>query len=426
MSLSKMYNFKKIIFIFALIFLVSCLCSFISVSAEAPKLQNNGFVLEDNMVYQNVGSKINIKANNTNNPSGTYYRFIVSSFENTDMEIISDSQSAEAVWVPKKFGTYGLFMDVYTPGDNDSKITHFLEVFVLENRDGIDNLLEPSQLVAPGFTPDIPNFDSNTVEEAITLNKYIGIRNAGGTCSLDSALQLLYNDDAFKGLILGLEDLDEEKTPYLVALKEQFIRMDKSTDKSVDLLFTKDQQMFLIAVNGDFSMEFDGVEWAETRLLNKCIEECKASGRNAVADNIMKLLCFDKKDVAPFCDGADNKLYSSILVADNIDMLKLSIEGKIESCRYLPKTINLVCIDTNMRYYNFYDIVKNASKIELSDGRVFELQGVVMHPDGHYYSVVKNSESDSWVMLDDTNVLSLSKDVISDGDAVQLTYREVR
>lgn len=115
-----------------------------------------------------------------------------------------------------------------------------------------------------------------------------------------------------------------------------------------------------------------------------------------------------------------------MLVADKRDVLGLSIQGKIETCTYLPETINLVCMNENTGYYGFNDVIENASRIVLDDGRVFELQGVVMHPGGHYYSLVKNSESGDWVRLDDTNVIPVTGDVSTGGQAVQLTYREVK
>lgn len=265
-----------------------------------------------------------------------------------------------------------------------------------------------------------------TLTVSVTSPKYIGIKNSGSTCTLDASLQLLYHDQAFKKLILELKDLNKAQTPYLSALKEQFTRMDNSTDRSVSLSFTRPQQQFLIATYGYCFFGMSGFEWAETRLLSKCIYECQISGRNATANEIIKIMCFDARDDSIF-DGTGEKRLSAVLNSKGKELLNKSIKDKIESCSYLPNTINLLCIDSSKKYnelYNFNDVTETANKIELSNGKVLELQGVAMHTGTHCYAIVKNPESDNWVRLDDSTVIQLGKDAKDKNKSLQLIYRQ--
>lgn len=418
LELIRVYKFRKAIFIFTLAFVASCLYTFLNVNADEPTLQNNGFILEDNMVYQIIESQVKIKSNSTNNPSGTYYRFIANNLENGDMDIISDSQSTEVVWVPKKSGTYDLYMDVYTPGDNSSKITHFLRVFVLEDRCDINNPLDPSFPVDSGFTPEIaavPDILEKSDKRPLTVDKYIGIRNRHDSCSLDSALQLLYHDREFRELILELEGLNASEQPYLSALQRQFKEMTGSTAVSIDLQFTDPQIRYLtgndVGTNYDHGSTRD--MWAGSRILLECIRECDGRMDCATIERIKDLFYFD--------DESSVKGYTWQFRMSCGERIASLIESGSDR---LPRTMAFTGFD-----YRSDASYEDTKIIEVNDGgqtRKYELQGVLMWTGTHFYSLVKDSVSGDWYRLDDTNVSNLGKDP---GEfrklAMQYIYREV-
>ena len=228
---------------------------------------------------------------------------------------------------------------------------------------------------------------------SVKREKYVGIKNHGHECSLISAVQMLYHEPEFRELILE-QKVDATKQPYLAKLKEQFERMDEGTSPEF-LVFNGEQVKDLIGIT-EFGCEgFAGGKWAGTRILEKCIDECRMVKNIDMEKIIRDIFDFNytgEADIdSPLLFAMSGECDYSSREKTDIDRNK-EFGSVIKSAKRIPKSITV---------YGFNDKFSMDQKITLGDHE-YEVCKAVMCGNGHAYIYCKDPCDRTWKELNDT------------------------
>ncbi len=275
--------------------------------------------------------------------------------------------------------------------------------------------------VAVKTSVPIEYYDAPEVQiEPVTPGVYKGIINRGYDCSLNSALQMLYHNKNFRNLILNLKLKDVEKEKYLSRLKDQFEKINKGGSPE-NLLFSEELTAELTAKNKPDSPIYDSqglddIQWAQTRLLNHCIEESRNVNDTITASRIRKIFDYN-------FNGIDNPNIPTCFIKTIRDK---SFEKTLSESvsKNIPESINIFRPDfasiKGFNPYECFEIIRNGKKA------VFELCEVLVYFGEHFCTGIKDPETQNWVLINDDIVAGrFSENLFDYCKIVQYTFKKV-
>ena len=270
--------------------------------------------------------------------------------------------------------------------------------------------------VPGGVEEAVFNFRREIKEPNIVKSdeKYIGVNNRNRDCIVISAVNMLSSIPEFRDLVLYHPKTDPKSYPFFTSLQEQLNLL--NTEGKVSRLVFSDEQINALKNDMFYSIEGDtdlSVKWAETLLLDKCVEECMHNGDEETAVKIREMFDFDF--------DYDNMTNKSRFVAVSFDE---SFKGKISRYKKLPTYINIYMPEEKPGFQkdaSFEIVDKDGSK------RRFEVCQVLMHSEAHYYVYIKDLKTGKWIEVNDKIIAELpdEKD-FGDSKGVQYVFREVK
>ena len=261
---------------------------------------------------------------------------------------------------------------------------------------------EPGDYVVSLTVKDRNNIEKSMQKSVLVSpqRKYVGIINRGYDCSLISALQLLFNDSEFKNLVLGLKIKDEKLQPYTSKLQKQFRNMDRNPD-AMEVSFSEDEVLTLTQANAPnapiYDLDISGeVKCPESRLLARCIEECRNVGDAKTVESIRNMFDFNY-------DGKNN-------AETSLCFIKIKQEDGIvetlKKTKHIPKSINICLFGMQADKRKMQEKLNESFEIHCANGtkRKFEIRKVLIHTGGHFYVAVKDLDTRNWIELNDGKV----------------------
>ena len=262
---------------------------------------------------------------------------------------------------------------------------------------------EPGDYIVSLTVKDRNNIEKSMQKSVLVSSqrrKYVGIINRGYDCSLISALQLLFNDSEFKNLVLGLKIRDERLQPYTSKLQKQFRNMDRNPD-AMEVSFSEDEVLTLTQANAPNAPIYDldilgEVKCPESRLLARCIEECRNVGDAKTVESIRNMFDFNY-------DGKNN-------AETSLCFIKIKQEDGIvetlKKTKHIPKSINICLFGMQADKRKMQEKLNESFEIHCANGtkRKFEIRKVLIHTGGHFYVAVKDLDTRNWIELNDGKV----------------------
>ena len=282
------------------------------------------------------------------------------------------------------------------PGD-------YIVSLTVKDRNNMEKLMQESVLVTP-------------------QRKYVGIINRRYDCSLISPLQLLFNDSEFKNLVLGLEIKDEKLQPYTSKLQKQFRNMDGNPD-SMEVSFSRDEVLTLTQEKAPDAPIYDSdasgeIEYPASRLLARCIEECRNVGDIETVESIRGMFDFNY-------GGKDNKETPLCFVKIKQEA---GFKETLKEVRQIPKSINISLFGMHADKRKMQEKLNESFEIDCADGtkRKFEIRKVLIHTGGHFYVAVKDLDTKEWIELNDKVVKKFGNGECSKHCILQCVFEEVK
>lgn len=249
--------------------------------------------------------------------------------------------------------------------------------------------------------------------------KYMGVNNRKRDCIVISAVNMLSSIQEFRDLVLCHPKTDPESYPFFTSLQKQLNLL--NAEGKVSRLVFSDEQINALKNGEEYGIDMDlSVKWAETLLLDKCVEECMHNRDEETAVKIRKMFDFN------FDYGEEKSLFVITSFDGGFgEDFKRSFEERISGCKNLPTYIN-ICKPLEARPgfqkdASFEIVDKDGSK------RRFEVCQVLMHSEAHYYVYIKDLKTGKWIEVNDKIIAELpdEKD-FGDSKGLQYVFREVK
>jgi len=299
----------------------------------------------------------------------------------------------------------------------------------------------------------IANYSSNYDSKKET--GYVGLRNQGATCYMNSLLQTLFHTTGFRKAVYLMPTLDKGATGIPLALQRVFFRLqtcntsvgtkeltksfgwdahDSFTQHDVQelnrvLCDNLEEKMKNTAVDGEIARLFEGkvenyVECVNVDFKSKRVESFYDLSLNVKGcKDIYE--SFDKYVEVEMLDK-DNKYHADGHglqdARKGVKFVKFPpvLHLQLKRFEYEPMKETMVKVNDRYQFYQQIDLDKYlAEDADRAISNTYELHSVLVHSGdvsgGHYYAFIKPTKDPQWYKFDDERVSKASEDsAISD------------
>ncbi|XP_072531165.1 uncharacterized protein [Salminus brasiliensis] len=255
---------------------------------------------------------------------------------------------------------------------------------------------------------------------------YVGLRNQGATCYLNTVLQTLFMTEDFRKAVESLKTPTESSVSY--ELQQLFMELkagnrNASTSGIIRTLHIKNEheqqdaavylQKILKSITPKMSKMFQGEETHRTACLGNCKNKWNEMvpffsipiSLKADLHNVIDVKsCFDAHFNVEVMDG-ENQLYCHICKEDADHEIRCELS---EFPEILVLHLKRFYLDYTIMTYRKKDCPVNIPFLLIKQGHTYDLYAVVNHTGslrgGHYYVSIKSFEDGLWYEFNDSTV----------------------